>query len=94
MVKGKTSSGFEFTVNEKILTSWQFLTLFKKMKAGSDEEQTIASVDFVELVLGKQEPALEEHLRDEDGIVSSVAIISEAAEILDIVQKANADVKN
>lgn len=58
MKKGKTESGFEFTVDEEILESWEFVELLAEV-----DENTLKSVSLLKLLLGKEQiDKLKEHL--------------------------------
>lgn len=94
MVSGKTKSGFEFNVNEKIIQSWGFTKVLKLLKSKDEGDQLTGAVDFVEKLLGDQEEMLMEHLKGEDGLVATADVINEASEILAIVQEKSSDVKN
>ncbi len=94
MVTGKTKSGFKFSVNEKIIESWEFTKIVKEMASKDNNEQITGTVEFVETLLGDQEEALMEHLKGEDGIATTTDMVNECAEILTIIQEKNAEVKN
>lgn len=94
MVAGKTKSGFEFEVNEKVIKSWEFTKILRMLKSADEGDQLSGAVDFVGKLLGDQEGALMEHLQDEDGLVLTSDVINEASEILNIVQEKNEEVKN
>lgn len=58
MRKGKTISGFEFTVDDEILESWEFVELLADV-----DENMLKSVNLLKLLLGKdQVDKLKEHL--------------------------------
>ncbi len=93
MVKGKTSSGFEFEVNEKVTKSWEFTKTVKLVKSRDDADQVSGVVDIVHMLLGNQEDALMDHLRDSDGYAMTADIVAEISEILAIIQKEDPETK-
>lgn len=85
MIEGKTSSGFEFSVNENIKTDWRFVKAISK--AGSSKGNEIVNieglVDLVTLLLGPDgEERLCTHLQREDGTISLHLVNVEVREIL------------
>lgn len=93
MVKGKTNSGFEFEVNEKVTKSWEFTKNVKLVKSRDDVDQITGIVDIAHMLLGDQEDALMDHLRDSDGLVMTTDIVAEISEILAIIQKEDPETK-
>ena len=72
---GKTSSGFDFEVNESITDDWEFI---EDMAAGT----AVAEVRAAERVLGdKQYKKLKDHVRDKDGRVSFKAMTRSLARL-------------
>lgn len=72
----KTSSGFEFEVNEDIMDDWEFI---EDMAAGT----AVAEVKAMQRILGeKQYKALKDHIRGKDGKVSFKAMDRELSEII------------
>ena len=71
MVEGKTRSGFEFQINEKIFNDWDFITLADSLHNGQATMKEINEL-FV-MVLGADGfKALKEHIRKKnDGIVDA-----------------------
>lgn len=80
MIKGKTKSGFEFTLSEDVLDDYEILELLCDIEAGEYNKITF----LVNLLLGKeQRDALKEHLRQENGHVSATAMVTEVMEIFE-----------
>lgn len=72
----KTSSGFEFRINEGIMDDWEF---FEDMAAGT----AVAEVKAMRRILGdEQYQKLKDHVRDKDGKVSFEAMDRELGEII------------
>ena len=83
-IKGKTSSGFEYEVNEKVRNNWLFVRAVAKAEsAPTEEEKLIALVETVHLLLGEEgENQLCQFLVDDEGIVPSDRLIGEVREII------------
>lgn len=78
IVKGTTSTGFEYHVLKAMLQNAEFLELFAAVQDGDN----LKSFKLLETALGKeQKQELYEHLRDEDGIVPVEALSKELEEI-------------
>lgn len=68
MISGKTRTGFEYQVNEKILRDWRIVKLMAKVRTGGDDGD-IAFFELIEKFFGaEQEERLTAHCEDEDGI--------------------------
>lgn len=77
MLKGKTKSGFEYTIDENSLNDYR---LVKDMAKLEDDPLKIVSV--MERLLGsEQEEALCNHVADADGKVDITKITEEFTEI-------------
>lgn len=94
MITGKTSSGFDFSVSEKIGNNYEFVKAFKAANGKKPEERLYGTVDLVRIVLGADgEERLCEHLREEDGTVPTERILAEIGEIITFVGEKNAEAK-
>lgn len=85
MIEGKTSSGFEFSVNENIKKDWRFVKAISM--AGSTKGNELTNVegltDLVTLLLGPAgEERLCQHLAQDDGTVPIERVSDEVREIL------------
>lgn len=90
VIKGATSSGFEYSVVADMLKNAEFLELFAKVQGGD----TLKSFDLIEMALGAdQKKKLYDHIRNEDGIVLIDTLTEEITEIFEELGKDN-DVKN
>ena len=71
-MRGTTSTGFEYQVNDQIKKDYRFVRAYKRMsKPRGDEEAITAVDDFMEAVLGEEGVTrLMEHVKDESGFVS------------------------
>lgn len=93
-ITGVTSSGFEFTVDDKAFEDWRFLKAIKNSQKHDEESQLNGMVDMVEIILKDQEDALCEHLQQEDGTVSTDDIMREVDEIFRICKEKSDSLKN
>ena len=86
-MKGKTSTGFEFEVNDEQLDDWTLLKYLRKV----DQGEVQYMIDAVPLLLGEeQEQHLEKHLYDLEGSVKATSMAREVSEIM----QSNKDLKN
>lgn len=77
MITGKTSSGFEFQLEEHVLDNMELLDAIVE----ADENPTVIP-KIVNMVLGKEgKKRLYDHLRTEKGNVPIMAVASKVAEI-------------
>ena len=77
MLRGKTQSGFEFTINENIGDDYELLELMGQVRNGD----TLSIFELIDRVLGKeQHKALKEHCRV-DGRVSTAKMNEEIVDI-------------
>lgn len=89
MVEGKTQSGFEFQINEKIFNDWDFVTLADALRNGQATMKEINEL-FV-MVLGADGfDNLKKHIREaNDGIVDTEVMKAEFAEIIQSTKAKN-----
>lgn len=86
-MKGKTTTGFKFEIQEEVLNDYELLE--KMVKA--DDGDTSLMVRIISDVLGEdQKERLKDHVRNESGKVQIERMIQEFTEIL----KNNQDGKN
>lgn len=79
MITGKTSTGFDYEVEDEILDDYELLELLNE----ADNGKAGAMIDVVECVLGEEQvKALKNHIRNESGRVSAKRMITEVMEIL------------
>lgn len=86
MITGKTSSGFEFAVDETKLDNMEYLDALSEIDTNS-----LAFSKVLRLTLGtEQRDKLYDHLRTEDGRVPVQTVLEEFEEIMN----ASAETKN
>lgn len=80
MITGKTSSGFEYELDEGTLDDYELLNAIQKF----DQGDPLAVVDMIDRLLGEeQRDALKEHVREENGRVPMTKMLKEAMEIFE-----------
>lgn len=95
MIRGKTESGFEFSVSEKIKNDYRFIRAYRKSRSNDEDEQLIGTDDLLTVVLGEDgAEALCKHLAEEDGTVPTDKVMSELAEILKVIGTNDQEIKN
>ena len=80
MIEGKTSTGFEFKVDEETLDNFELLEKLEEVANGNG----LAFVGLPKLLLGaEQEQVLREHVKKMDGKVTISGMQREFYEILE-----------
>lgn len=91
MIKGKTSSGFAFQIDDEARDDMELLDVIVKFDAG--EKQYMSEV--VERLLGKaQRDKLYDHCRGKSGRVLASKVLTEITSIFDAIQNSDDDLKN
>ena len=86
MIKGKTSSGFEYEILEEQLNNYELLESIAEL-----EENALVLPKVVNMLLGKeQKNKLTKHLRTKDGIVPMDKMMNEITEIF----QSKSEIKN
>lgn len=88
MAKGKTKSGFKFEVNDRIAEDWRLTLALADMDSGDESRALSGATSVVRLLLGKQEKAFYEHIKEEDGTVPTVKVWEAVTEILQSIKPA------
>lgn len=79
MLKGTTKSGFKFEIEDKRLNNYELLEAI-----GEVEESPLALPRVIKLLLGDNKAkALKNHVRDDEGFVSSEKLSAEIMEIFE-----------
>lgn len=79
MINGKTTSGFEYTLDPDKLNDYE---LFEKI--GEMEENPFTVTSVVNMILGKEQAKkLKDHIRSENGTVPIEKMTTEITEIFD-----------
>ena len=78
MFKGKTSTGFEFSLGDDVMDDYELLEVLSSIDTG---DYTLVP-KMVEMLLGKeQKESLKDHLRNKNGKVSVKGMMEEVMEI-------------
>ena len=81
-MKIKTKSGFECIINENKFADWRYIRAAAEVNSGKEAKILKGITFIVPFILGdEQEEALMDHLKDDDGIVSTIKIVEEFREI-------------
>ena len=79
MLKGTTKSGFKFDIEDKRLNNYELLEAISDV-----EESPLALPHVIKLLLGDSKAkALKNHVRDDEGFVSSEKLSAEIMEIFE-----------
>lgn len=85
-IKGKTETGFAFSVDPSLLHNVEFLEGFAEVQNGDG----LGVFRLIDQMLGKeQKQALYEHIRGEDGIVQVEDLTAELTNIFDALAEAD-----
>ena len=77
MIEGKTDSGFEYNVSKDVANDYELVEIL-----GDLEENPLLLTKLVNKVLGKEQAnKLKEHIRNEEGIVSTDVMMKEVMAI-------------
>lgn len=97
MVEGKTSSGFEFKIDEGVLEDFLFMRAFKKTTSGKPEEEVEGCVDLVRILFNdeSEEERYYAHVAEKYGGRVPVNVLGEElGEIISAVQASSEESKN
>lgn len=87
MIKGKTSSGFEFSISEDIKNDYELIE-----NLGELEDNPLILGKIVKQILGKEQTAkLKDHIRNGNGVVPTDKMTQEITEIF---QNSGEETKN
>ena len=87
MIKGKTSSGFEFQISKDVANDYELVE-----NLGELEDNPLILGKVVNQILGKEQTArLKDHVRNEKGIVPTDKMTQE---IIEIFKNAGEETKN
>ena len=79
MLKGTTTSGFKFEIEDKRLNNYELLEAISEV-----EESELALPRVIKLLLGDNKAkALKNHVRDDEGFVSADKLSAEIIEIFE-----------
>ena len=84
MVKGKTGTGFEFSVDETLLQNYRFV---KRLAHVAKNDYTEFFDLFTEILGENQEEALIQYLEEKNGQATTEQMAKEFADILKVMQE-------
>lgn len=85
MIKGETSTGFKFEIDERALQNYELIEVLTDV-----DDNPLLVPKLVKMLLGKQSENLKEHVKDADGYVPTEKMVEEIAEIF----KSSQNLKN
>lgn len=85
MIKGETSTGFKFEIDERALQNYELIEVLADV-----DDNPLLVPKLVKMLLGKQSENLKEHIKDTDGYVPTEKMVEEIAEIF----KSSQNLKN
>jgi len=97
MIKGTTSSGFEFSIPDNLKTDFRFIKAYRQLKSGDEDEQLDGALRLVSVVFSNEaeEERFYKHLAgDEGGRVPIADVYREIGEIISIASEKDNEVKN
>ena len=88
MIEGKTSTGFEFSVDERINDDWRIIDAIVDSESEDASVKLKATKTLVDLVLGKDKERMIKHIADNnDGVCPSDAVLNEVTEIFNAIKE-------
>lgn len=93
MVSGKTSTGFEYEIDERAANDWRFVKALADADSDDESRRISGTASLVPLLLSETgEKALMRHIAEqEDGFVPTTRVLSEITEML---TKIRTEIKN
>lgn len=76
IIKGKTKTGFEYTIERKRLNNYELVEMLTEL-----DDNPLLLPKILKLLLGKQNEALKDHVRDEEGLVDLERMNEEIVDI-------------
>ena len=95
MITGKTSQGYEFTVDPAMLREWKFVKAIRRAESSDKGQRFIGTIDLITLFLGEEQAdkLAEEIAAKNDGHASVDAMYQVVIEIFDICKEQNYEIK-
>lgn len=84
-MQGKTSTGFKYDIDDRILTDWRFTMALSKCQKGKGMDQLAGAQEMVSLMLGEDGLSdLMNHISEKnDGFVPAEAVMAEVKDIFE-----------
>ena len=94
MVNGKTTSGFEFSYDERLLNDWRIMEAIAYADSPDNIKKVKGTSDLVDFLLGDNRESLFEHIKkNNDGFIPANVLQKELFDIL-ASAKESSNVKN
>lgn len=95
MITGKTSQGYEFSVDSKTLSDWKFVKAIRRSESKNQGQRLLGVMDLIIMLLGEdQADELSEKIADKNGGHASIdAMYEVVVEILNICKEENEKIK-
>lgn len=84
-MQGKTKTGFEYEVDDRILTDWRFTMALTRCQNGKGIDQLAGAQDMVSLMLGEDGlDRMMKHIAElNEGYVPAEAVMAEVQDIFE-----------
>jgi hypothetical protein len=84
-MQGKTRTGFEYNIDDRILTDWRFTIALTKCQNGKGMDQLAGAQEMVSLMLGEEGlERMMKHISDNnEGYVPAEAVMAEVQDIFE-----------
>lgn len=95
MIKGITSSGFEFEVDERCLNDWRLIKAISKSDSKDQVDRLHAIATMINMLLGDEgeEKLVDFIAKNNDGYVPSEKMYAIVKEVFDEVKNINEEAK-
>ena len=87
MYKGTTSTGFEYSINESVITDWRFVSAMAEAESDDASKRINGTVNLIKLLLGDDEQRMMDHVKQEDGSIPFDAINREIVDMLQEIKE-------
>lgn len=91
-IKGTTQTGFEYSVDSRVVKDMRFVEIFARIQKGGDDVIP-AIADLLPYLFGDSKDALYAHCADEDGYVDVDRVSAELSDIFKALS-GNPETKN
>ena len=83
MIEGKTSTGFKFSYDERLLTDWRIMEAISTADSPGNIKMVKGTTDLINFLLGDNKDGLMEHIKkSNDGFIPVDKLRKELFEIL------------
>ena len=84
LINGKTTTGFEFAIDDRIKKDWRLVKLYADLTGANDQSAQIsACMELVKMLFTDGGAALEDHVKSlNEGFVPADVFMTEISEIL------------